>query len=76
MDRNPEKCVPYLIVNNREVLHYMTEEETDIVQLDAMIDYLRAMFPSLVSLYSYDYEEQSKIQEALEFNHKFLRPAF
>ena len=31
LDRSPEKCVPYLIVQGREVLHYMTEEDKDII---------------------------------------------
>lgn len=53
----PEKCIPYLIVKEREVLHYMTEEDKDIVQLHIMLDYLRNIFPTLVNLYPYDHDE-------------------
>lgn len=72
----PEKCIPYLMVKEREVLHYMTEEDKDVVQLHIMLDYLRNLFPSLVTLYPYEPEEQQKINDALDFNHNVLRPAF
>lgn len=45
------------MVKEREVLHYMTEEDKDIVQLHIMLDYLRNIFPTLVNLYPYDHDE-------------------
>ena len=53
----PEKCIPYFMVNEREVLHYMTEEDKDVVQLHIMLDYLRNIFPTLESLYPNDNQE-------------------
>ena len=50
----PEKCIPYFMVKEREVLHYMTEEDKDVVQLHIMLDYLRNIFPTLEPLYPND----------------------
>ena len=39
--RPMEKSIPYIVVNEREVLHYITVEEKDYVQIDALFDYIR-----------------------------------
>lgn len=68
-----EKSIPYIVVNEREVLHYITVEDKDYVQIDALFDYVRTQFPLMLSLYpDVNYLQ---IQGVLSYHQTVLRPA-
>jgi hypothetical protein len=68
-----EKSIPYIIVDEREVLHYITVEDKDYAQIDALFDYVRTQFPLMLSLYpDVNYLQ---IQELLHWHQTVLRPA-
>jgi hypothetical protein len=71
--RTMEKSIPYIVVNEREVLHYITVEDKDYVQIDALFDYVRTQFPLMLSLYpDVNYLQ---IQGVLSYHQTVLRPA-
>lgn len=71
--RTLEKSIPYIVVNEREVLHYITVEDKDYVQIDALFDYVRTQFPLMLSLYpDVNYLQ---IQGILRYHQTILRPA-
>jgi hypothetical protein len=71
--RTIEKSIPYIVVNEREVLHYITVEDKDYVQIDALFDYVRTQFPLMLSLYpDVNYLQ---IQGLLRYHQTVLRPA-
>lgn len=73
VNKSLEKSIPYIIVDDREVLHYITVEDKDHAQIDALFDYVRTQFPLMLSLYpDVNFLE---IQELLNWHQTVLRPA-
>jgi hypothetical protein len=68
-----EKGIPYVIVEGREILHYLLLKEKEVVQLNQLIDYVRYKFPELQKYYPD--EKYTQIEELLIFNQNVLRPS-